>query len=179
MAITAAVSIKLDGMAPDDAGIKTPDTRFLTFGSVVAVVLVSVVATFVLLAGRFPPLYRSEPHPLLNEVFWIGAFCPVAEELFFRGWFQTAVKRALGNAPKQIIVISATVFALMHIFWIVRGAPASTTCVVVLAAFVTGLFFARSREQSGSILPPILLHSLYNLTGVLIGVGLRWMIAAP
>jgi membrane protease YdiL (CAAX protease family) len=180
MAVAAVVSMKRDSMQPAEVGLHLPSSGVLRVVDVFGVVFIALTVSFLWLVGRFPPVHRSASRSLMSDLFWLCAFVPVAEELFIRGWFQTAIYRVLGELKRTwVILLSASTFALLHLFWILRGAPVSSTCVVVLGTFGVGLLCARSRDQSGSIVPPILLHAIYNLTGVLIEAGLQWIIAHP
>jgi len=177
MVLAAWISINRDSIPSSETGLKLPGFRHVPMGSVLGVIFLNMALNVVLLSGRFPPMpysYRSFP----VNLFWIGAFVPVAEEFFVRGWFQTASYRVLGETrKKQVIVLSAATFAVLHAGWILRGAPISTTLMVVLGTFLCGLFFARSRQQSGSIFPPIFLHAIYNLAGILFSAVISWITA--
>ncbi len=180
MVVAAAISMRLDSMSPVEAGLRRPLSGLVRVLNVLGVATVALTFSFVWLAGRFRPLHHYAPRPLVSDLFWICAFVPVAEEVFIRGWFQTALYRALGESKRtQVILLSASTFALLHLFWILRGAPVSSTCLLVLGTFGAGWFFARSRDQSGSVIPPIFLHSMYNLVTVLLGAGVRWIMANP
>lgn len=73
---------------------------------------------------------------------------PLAEELVFRG----AVQGALQPLGSGAVLISAVLFAAQH-----NGAAG------MLYALCMGLALGWLREQSGSILPGMLLHILNNL----------------
>jgi len=50
---------------------------------------------------------------------------------------------------------------------------------VIRVKDLSGLLFARSRDRSGSIVPAVLLHAVYNLTGLLVAAGIGWIITHP
>lgn len=180
MAAAAVLSIKLDKMGWAEAGVRLPKIHRLGIANVFGVVAINLGISMALLAGRFPPMHRVTPHSLATDLFWIAVLCPVAEEFFIRGWFQTALYRTLGIGSRTLVILlSAATFAFLHFFWLLRGSPLSTTTMLVCATFLSGLFFARSRDRSGSVVPAMLLHAIYNLTAVLFAAGIGWMVAHP
>ena len=82
---------------------------------------------------------------------------PVTEEVVFRGLIFTRLRRVL---PGQwAIVISAAVFGLCH-----------GNFVWFLYAFSLGLIFAWVTERTGSILPSMVMHIVFNATNDLAGL---------
>lgn len=109
-------------------------------------------------AGRYP-LYYLEVYnidgmrKLVLFVFGWGVFSPIAEEIFFRGFLYSALRRRL----RAVVAVpaSAAAFALIHPL----GEP-------MLAAFVLGMVVATVYEYSGSLLPPVMAHMGLNLSFV-------------
>ena len=83
-----------------------------------------------------------------------GAFSPIAEEIFFRGFLYAALRRQM-RAPLAV-VLSAMAFALIHPF----GEP-------MIGALILGIVVATVYEYSGSLLAPIMTHMALNLSFVL------------
>ena len=82
---------------------------------------------------------------------------PIAEELLFRGWIYTALRRRFSFWPSYLVTLVA--FAAIH--W----DPRHVRVVQVLPlAAALGLL----RERAGSIKPTIVLHATYNLVIVAI-----------
>ena len=99
-------------------------------------------------------LGTDEASPMLRVALWIGAgvVAPIAEELFFRGLLQTFflnVFRRRGLA----ILLASLVFGGVHF----------TQPHAVAALAVLGLFLGYAYERSGTVLVPIVIHSLFNL----------------
>ena len=93
--------------------------------------------------------------PLLDGPWswlWLSALAvlaaPLCEEFIFRGLLQGGLRRSL--PAWQAILVSATVFAIMH-------PPAS-----MLPVFVLGLCTGWAYEKSGALLAPMLVHASYN-----------------
>ena len=82
---------------------------------------------------------------------------PCAEELFFRGWLYTGLRRRLSFWPS--FLITASLFAAIH--W---DPNHRRIFLVFPLAVALGLL----RELTGSIKPTIALHAVYNLIIVVI-----------
>ncbi len=86
---------------------------------------------------------------------------PVAEELYFRGWLQHALKRDLPErVGRWAFAIAAGVFAVMH-----AGEP---WVPVLVAGVVAGLLV----ERSGWLAAPLAFHVTSN--GLSVAVALGW-----
>lgn len=99
-------------------------------------------------------------------------YVAVAEEVFFRGYVQANVARVLrrmkrspaGSPPSIAIVVSAACFAIAHV--IVQGRP------IAVLTFLPGLLLAWAFAHTRSLLAPILLHGLANITYGVIALNL-------
>lgn len=138
------------------------------------VVTVSICVLPVTLAGIWIAARLRIPIPLRPAIDgrngWLAwllyqlLYVAVAEELFFRGYFQANVTQLLATRPWRscivpqfiAIVTSAGCFAFAHIF--VQGR------VVALVTFLPGLLFAWLFVRTRSLLGPILFHGLANIS---------------
>ncbi|WOJ89698.1 type II CAAX endopeptidase family protein [Methylocapsa polymorpha] len=82
-------------------------------------------------------------------------FAPVTEELVFRGWIFTNLRRDFSFVTT--VLISSAVFAGMHY---------DSTHVYALAVFPVGLALGALRELTGSVKSSIALHALNNFIAV-------------
>lgn len=111
-------------------------------------------------------LFRFEPSPELVEevprlfgtsyigaalaVFIIAFVAPFVEEIFFRGFVYSAIRKKVG--AKWAIPISAVIFAVIHVrLWLIVP-------VVAIGAVLAYLY-----EKEGSLGPPIILHCFNNV----------------
>lgn len=115
---------------------------------------------------RFAPGFEFAPHPTIEALqdparpigvivaLWGGAIvlAPLAEELFFRGLVQTFLVRVVGNRWLAIALASVA-FGIVHF-----QQPHAVPALAVLA-----LLLGYAYERTGSLLPPILIHALFNL----------------
>ncbi len=125
--------------------------------------LVRDLAGHVLLWLR--PGYQFPSHPTIEALhdpsvswgvasaLWLGALivAPAAEEIFFRGFVQTFLLNVTGRRWAAIVMAS-TAFGLVH----VRQPQA------VAALFVLGVLLGYAYERTGSLLPPIAAHAMFN-----------------
>ena len=79
-----------------------------------------------------------------------GLLAPVAEELFFRGLFYTALRQRLGIAAAA--TVSSLVFAIGHI----------DALGVVAASFIMGIALALAYEYTRSLWVAIAIHAFNN-----------------
>jgi membrane protease YdiL (CAAX protease family) len=107
----------------------------------------------------------SSPPPELSFRPWmtflyfvVGA--AIQEEIIFRGLLQTTLARQFpatlsffGSSLSYAAIIVALLFGLIHL---------EVNPITAAAAFVLGLFSGELRHRSGSLLPAILAHALFN-----------------
>jgi len=97
--------------------------------------------------------------PVLG-LFLLAVSPGVCEELLFRGAIQTGLQRDL--SPRRAILLQALLFGLAH---------ASIHRMLVTTAI--GVVLGALRWRTGSVLPGILVHALYN--ALLVSVGAGWI----
>jgi membrane protease YdiL (CAAX protease family) len=89
-------------------------------------------------------------------IAWIPAIC---EEAVFRGVVLPAFLTRM--RPVLAVVLSALLFGAVHVAWPADGVGA---LYQVPQAVVVGLVLGALRVRSGSLLPGVLAHALYNAT---------------
>jgi membrane protease YdiL (CAAX protease family) len=107
--------------------------------------------------------------PIIPEGRWFSwlayqfMYIAVAEEIFFRGYFQCNVLSLLTMSVQKshvfleiiAIIVSATVFAISHCL-ILGG-------VMPIITFLPGLIFGWLLVKTKSLLAPVLFHGLANV----------------
>ncbi len=81
----------------------------------------------------------------------------LGEEVFFRGFLLSLLARALGPGPG--LLLAALVFALFH------PVPDRRAWLYPLYVLFAGVLFGLAYLLTGSLVPGILAHFLYNLKG--------------
>jgi membrane protease YdiL (CAAX protease family) len=139
--------------------------RAVVAGILLGVGLVPVVALINRLQSSFWPADSAtekfmsdllvpflQAHPVFTPIF-LGTLAGIFEELFFRGAIQTALMRKC--RPWTAISITAVIFAAAHLD--LHGLALRAALGVALGWIVW---------RSGSILPAMLLHALYDAGSV-------------
>ncbi len=108
----------------------------------------------------------QEPGVFLLAALKSALLVPVLEELFFRGYLLHAMKRF---GEPRAAAVSALCFALVHL-----GGKGGTELAGVMYVLM-GLLLAALTLHTRSLLAPILVHAVYNLTLMLLSdMGLGW-----
>lgn len=121
-------------------------------------VFIGFYATFL---ARFGLQVRSDPSPLVKQLstpwplfFSIAVVAPVVEETFFRGFLFNGLRSRYDW--RWAAVISAAVFAGAHL-----------ELTFFIPAFLLGFAFAFLYQESNSVWPGIIGHSIINSLAVL------------
>ena len=101
---------------------------------------------------------------LWMSAFFAAVFGPVAEEIFFRGFMYPAVKEKWGKTAG--IIGTSVIFSFLHVH-----------VVGVLPIIALGVFLAYLYEKTGTLLVPIAVHIIHNVSMVILvflvrGVGI-------
>jgi membrane protease YdiL (CAAX protease family) len=116
------------------------------------------LAGFSLLSIEQIPLldqYEASEWPLWSALLMVGVAPAVFEEIAFRGIIYERLQRVGG--PREALVMQAAMFSIIHLL------PAS-----FISHFVIGLTLGWLRQRTGSILPGMITHYVYNTSVLLI-----------
>lgn len=108
------------------------------------------------------PLFGGGIAGLLLALLVGGLVAPIAEEVFFRGYIFTGLRRDMGFRPA--VMLSAMLFALAHVL------PTSWPPI-----FFLGILFALLYEQTRSIWPAVIVHGVINTLAFLASYLLQLM----
>ena len=100
-------------------------------------------------------LADATPAALVLAILVVGGLAPVGEEMFFRGYMQTRLRRVWSAGPA--ILLTALAFGVIHGEW-VHG---------VLAAGI-GVYLGLVAERTASVVPPVLCHVANNTVSALL-----------
>jgi len=128
----------------------------LIWSLIFALLILIAGVCFYLITGIDPMRYLrfTLPDETKTVIFFLitgGVISPVAEEIFFRGLLYSFLRRYGVTAA---VVISTALFALCHL----KGDN------IPIIQMTGGVIFAVAFEQSGSIITPLLIHMLGNLS---------------
>jgi membrane protease YdiL (CAAX protease family) len=142
------------------------------YGSITAVVVQVALAV---IWRVLPP---SEGHPalagssLLQIVITVWVLASICEEVFHRGLIQTFLEPLrgcglgiFGFRLSLPVIVAAVLFGAGHIMLLTIGADGYLVGGIVGSATVLGLAAGYYREKTGSLVPAILIHMLFNAYG--------------
>lgn len=167
--LTLVIALTLIGLgarrpaALGDFGFRRTSLAMLGWTAVISLPL-AIAAAVVL--RHFP-----EPGPLAGvhlptwlAVLYFGLAAPIQEEVIFRGLLQTTLSDEVAMTPLSAsarkmtpVALVAVLFAAVHL----EVGPL-TACFALILGIVAG----ESRRRSGSLLPAILAHAIFNAAGL-------------
>jgi len=117
--------------------------------------------------------WRSVLHRVVFVWIW-ASFC---EEVLTRGLLQTLLSTDGEVRPRAArfsipVVVSGLFFGAMHLV-LVKSMGAMAAVPIALATLL-GFLAARYRELTGSLIPAVIVHVLFNVGGMLPGWIVRW-----
>jgi membrane protease YdiL (CAAX protease family) len=139
--------------------------------------VLSIVSTFASPVGRGTSGFGELTK--LQLVVFVWVYASISEELLTRGLLQTLLTGdSRGEVPARRrltmpVLVSGLFFGSMHIV-LVRSMGTAAVPVILLAVFL-GLIAARYRERTGSLLPAIIVHALFNIGGMLPLWVIQWL----
>jgi sodium transport system permease protein len=159
-----ATIVRLGTATGETFGFRLPSARVLVVSLAIAVPLAAVAwltLKFFPEQGPFANVKFTGTQALLY--FAVGA--AIQEEVIFRGLIQSTALRVAcrGETPTRTaarlsVVAAALLFGAIHL---------AVGPVTALFATVLGLLAGYARHASGSLLPAVLCHSVFNTPGVL------------
>jgi membrane protease YdiL (CAAX protease family) len=145
------------GMA--EFGFCIPHSRYVASATVLGLTI-GLAVTFLshLLPSKAPFDVSGFAPWMIVLYFLIGA--SIQEEVIFRGLIQSMVERQwqvglslAGASFSGAVAFSAVLFGIIHL---------DAGVVIALGAVVLGLLAGELRRRSGSLLPAIIVHALFN-----------------
>ncbi|MGB6603528.1 MAG: type II CAAX endopeptidase family protein [Steroidobacteraceae bacterium] len=167
LAVALLLIVALARSASDLArfGFRTSTPRYIAL----AVLLGTPLA---LLAGVLSHLFPAKSpidtsgFPLWMLGLYFGAGASIQEEVIFRGLLQSFLQEQwtrsflwFGVPVSPAVLFAATLFGVIHF---------DSGASVAVGAIVLGLVAGELRRRSGSLLPAVILHALFN------GIALLW-----
>jgi membrane protease YdiL (CAAX protease family) len=114
----------------------------------------------------------------LQSVIFVWIYASTCEEVFTRGLLQSLLSPILRygiSLSKKIrlslpVLFSGLYFGLMHIVAIDKMGPP-----VIILTSLLGIVAGYYREKTGSLIPAIIIHALFNIGGMLPMWVLSWL----
>lgn len=114
-----------------------------------------------------------------QTIVFVWVYASICEETLVRGLLQTLLSRtakagaAAGRWLSMPVVVSGLFFGAMHIT-LVKQIGHAAVPAILMATFL-GLVAARYREKTGSLLPAIIVHALFNIGSMLPLWTILWL----
>jgi membrane protease YdiL (CAAX protease family) len=115
----------------------------------------------------------------IQTIVFVWIYASICEETLVRGLLQTLLSQSAkagasaGRWLSMPVVVSGLFFGAMHLTLVKQIGPAAVPAILI-ATFL-GLVAARYREKTGSLLPAILIHMLFNIGGTLPLWTILWL----
>jgi len=154
-------------------GLKRVRLRALIRPSAISLVVGGVlIIVQILLRLDAKPEFLAE-FSVLQIVVLICVYASIAEELLTRGFLQSILapltKKGLTIFRTYLsvpVLVSAVFFGLMHLVQMIEGVGSATVLYTIMSAVILGIIAGYYREKTGSIIPAIVVHMLFNVWGV-------------
>jgi len=144
----------------------------------------SLVAIVIIIASAFIPAEDFnivEGFSTLQIIIFVWIYASICEEFLARGLIQGFLsplvkyqKRIFNFHISIPMLVSALFFGAMHLGLVAVGGPVGGLTIVI-SAIILGLVAGYYRETSGSLLPAIIVHMLFNIWGSIIGFLVEWI----
>lgn len=119
----------------------------------------------------------ASSYSFLETVLYVWILASISEEVLTRGLIQgflVPLKKYGFKIFKRFIsipiLISAFFFGAMHIMLLFTGMNAYMVFAVVITCFILGLLAGYYREKTGSLIPAIIVHLVFNVSGAILGL---------
>lgn len=139
--------------------------------------VLSIVPALASPNGQGPRAFIEFTKP--QTIIFVWGYASICEETLVRGLLQTLLSEAakvgaVGRYRLSMpVLVSGLFFGSMHIV-LVKQMGIAAVPVILLAVFL-GLVAARYREKTGSLLPAIIVHALFNIGGTLPSWVMQWL----
>lgn len=136
--------------------------------AVLSLMLIGLAVRAVIYAMFRPPFQYFNTETILFQ----GTLAAVSDEIIFRGILLALLNRIFllkedigGFKLSWGVLITSLLFGLTQGFLLQNGFHLQISLVRILLAFFAGLIAALLKERSGSLLPAVIFHALWNLIG--------------
>ena len=139
--------------------------------SIIIGTIAAIIQSLLPSAASSPFAYFS----FLETIIFIWLYASICEEMLTRGLMQGFLEptRRYGIYIRHLrisipVLFPALFFALIHLVPFANSMQLPALLFFLLTAFILGIFAGYYREKSGSIVPAIIVHTLFNVSGSLV-----------
>ena len=146
----------------EEFGVAMCSASYIFVATVTGIFAGAALAYVATLHPMPPPLDVSKLRPQMIFVYFVLA-APVQEELIFRGLLQSSIAHAV-SVPGDFWAVHFPVAFVAALFGVIH---LESGVLVAAGAVVLGLIAGELRRMSGSLVPAILVHALFNAVSAL------------
>jgi membrane protease YdiL (CAAX protease family) len=141
-------------------------------------VIANVILTFMPTAESFAP----EGYTFGHIVVFIWLYASICEEIYTRGLIQGYLKPLADHALTVFkirlslpVIIAAAFFSLIHLMAFATTLNPFALVVFLIIAFILGLIAGYQLEKTGSLLPAVIVHMMFNISGSVVDSVFRFI----
>ena len=162
-------------------GRKIRYVKIIILSFVIGIVTMLITGIIVNILNSFFPVEGGEhfasKYSFLETVLYVWILASISEEVLTRGLIQGFLMplrkygfRIFKRFISAPVLIGALFFGAIHIMLLTTGMNAYMVFAVVVTCFILGLMAGYTREKTGSLIPAIIVHMVFNIGGAFLGL---------
>lgn len=144
---------------------------------------IGLTVFLLIISQLYSVIFVNEEHPvavsmsIVQRLIFIVVFASLSEELLFRGFLQNMLNplklygiNFLKSRLSLPVIISGTLFGLMHFALITNGASFNYVLQIVISAMFLGMIAGYFQEKHNNFIYAFIVHMTANLSGLILSV---------
>lgn len=144
---------------------------------------IGLTVFLLIISQLYSVIFGNEEHPVAvsmsigQRLIFIVVFASLSEELLFRGFLQNMLNplklygiNLLKSRLSLPVIISGTLFGLMHFALITNGASFNYVLQIVISAMFLGIIAGYFQEKHNNFTFAFIVHMTANLSGLILSV---------
>ncbi len=143
---------------------------------VLSLIIGGIFAGLITVFAGPTPTYDFGNMTLFQTIIKVWILASIGEEIIFRGLILTYLSSLIYTSFSlfriritHATLIAAIFFSLAHFMLLTRGAGAAQMAFIAVMTFILGIGAGYFREKTGSLVPAIIIHVLFNVCGDIMG----------
>ena len=161
-------------------GFRLAESRYLKQSIIngsTAAIIIGICS--VIFSELFPDINTgpADEFSFIQIIIFVWIYASICEEFLSRGLVQSFLSplvryriRIFNFHISLPILVGALFFGLKHFGLLTTGADLLFVCFIVFFGIIVGIMAGYYREISGSIIPAIIIHMLFNIWGTILGL---------
>ena len=161
-------------------GLKMAEPKYLKHAVINGSMAAILVGICSVIFGELFPDINTDPADEFNFIqiiIFVWIYASICEEFLSRGLIQSFLSPLIGYRIRIFnfhislpILVVVLFFGLKHFGLITTGADLLFVCFIVFFGIIVGIMAGYYREISGSIIPAIIIHALFNIWGTILNL---------